>query len=1104
MFGFDGDFRTRPKVSLGGASRKEKKESLLLKNQLERQKREEKRREINSAVKLQCWWRASWSRQKLRKCSREQFDKLMFDSQKAKAQVSCDTLSELQGLLLSFFKERDDAERLISLCQLLIKYSELSVDSLVKDPPKWNYQAKKILLACCRLLESALHGSMPIAPPLRVMEIYTSIDTYTRHNRLSEAEAIRCVIKLTSHLIDKGYFQSIRILLDERVPSSIEMSPNPPTPIAATALELVLRPIKLTDQLKNNIELRNIVFKGLCLDLLCPSFTDQIALFLLPALAHGKYPFPFVNFLRTLIPQDTMETNQNTDTGVNHLIVWASPWLLYSLLCLGEPVVDTLAQEDVVLYLHVLKVLLPSLPNAQLLYGRQSSTMEDSDSEDEDSMATSHSEMNSVTSLQSVRDQCLQLFNSVKHVKCLLSTLNQSTQPSTLTAFCSICHTLMTQQRLYVHKSRLLSTLAFHKPFLRHLWQSLTSASARAVTGLQTPLITLLSRGSQLQPNDTNRILPLLSLFCSLFLQALITLHDAEFYGSTESNNSRSLMPFRLSELVQMSLTLRDACLGMIELAHPETKPSVTEDYMKAMTSVGVVRDIISPQDLQKQTENWAHVFKVTTQLVKQLHERDIRRQFCPDGHWLSRHISISADKSSKIHRGHHAGFARMGNLRLSNRLWTLRHSMAPAGTIVPADEDGPPMTTTEARQLTILTEMPFVVPFEERVKIFQGLLVKDKEETQGGELQNFLVGPAIDVIIRRNYIYEDAFDKLRPENEPDLKKKMRVQLVNYQGLNEAGIDGGGLFREFLSQLLKTGFDPNRGFFRTTHDRLLYPNPQACILQEDFTKHYYFLGRMLGKALYENMLVELPFASFFLSKLLGRHSSDVDIHHLHSLDPEMYKNLLFLKNYDGDVSDLGLDFTVVDNELGEAQVHELKPGGRDITVTSNNRIEYIHLMADYRLNKQIRAHCTAFREGLSNIINLDWLRMFDYHELQTLISGALVPVDVEDLKRHTNYSGSYSVDHPVIEMFWRVVESLDDKQKRQLLKFVTSCSRPPLLGFKDLYPAFCIHNGGSDLERLPSASTCMNLLKLPEFTDEELLRTKLLYAIESGAGFELS
>jgi len=47
--------------------------------------------------------------------------------------------------------------------------------------------------------------------------------------------------------------------------------------------------------------------------------------------------------------------------------------------------------------------------------------------------------------------------------------------------------------------------------------------------------------------------------------------------------------------------------------------------------------------------------------------------------------------------------------------------------------------------------------------------------------------------------------------------------------------------------------------------------------------------RTCVQVLYENMLTELPFASFFLSKLLSSHKGDVDIHHLASLDPEMYR-----------------------------------------------------------------------------------------------------------------------------------------------------------------------------------------------------------------------
>lgn len=60
-------------------------------------------------------------------------------------------------------------------------------------------------------------------------------------------------------------------------------------------------------------------------------------------------------------------------------------------------------------------------------------------------------------------------------------------------------------------------------------------------------------------------------------------------------------------------------------------------------------------------------------------------------------------------------------------------------------------------------------------------------------------------------------------------------------------------------------------------------------------------------------------------------------------------------------------------------------------------------------------------------------------------------------KFHSNFtpssssSGGYSATHPVIQIFWEVVEGFTDDEKRKLLKFVTSCSRPPLLGFKVMW-----------------------------------------------------
>lgn len=73
------------------------------------------------------------------------------------------------------------------------------------------------------------------------------------------------------------------------------------------------------------------------------------------------------------------------------------------------------------------------------------------------------------------------------------------------------------------------------------------------------------------------------------------------------------------------------------------------------------------------------------------------------------------------------------------------------------------------------------------------------------------------------------------------------MTFVNAVGLDEAGIDGGGLFREFMNELLKTSFNPIRGFFKLTSDGYLYPNPNIAFIYENFGEHYYFLGRMLGK-----------------------------------------------------------------------------------------------------------------------------------------------------------------------------------------------------------------------------------------------------------------
>ncbi|KAF8811508.1 HECT-domain-containing protein [Phlegmacium glaucopus] len=106
--------------------------------------------------------------------------------------------------------------------------------------------------------------------------------------------------------------------------------------------------------------------------------------------------------------------------------------------------------------------------------------------------------------------------------------------------------------------------------------------------------------------------------------------------------------------------------------------------------------------------------------------------------------------------------------------------------------------------------------------------------------------------------------------------------------------------------------------------------------------------------------------------------------------------------------------------------------------------------------------------------------MFNQQEAQILIGGVNSPIDLDDLQRNTNYGGLYDEKHETIIAFWKVVNSFDQEQRRALLRFVTSCSRPPLLGFKELVPDFSIRDAGSDQYRLPTSSTCVNLSKVSD------------------------
>lgn len=480
--------------------------------------------------------------------------------------------------------------------------------------------------------------------------------------------------------------------------------------------------------------------------------------------------------------------------------------------------------------------------------------------------------------------------------------------------------------------------------------------------------------------NDTDeskQLLAMLMLFCDCSRHLITILDDIEVYEEQTS--------FKIEELLTIS--------------------SFLNTFVYKMIWDGILENAKGEKlELFHSVHGWLMV----------LYERDCRRRFTPDEHWLRKDLKPSL-LFQELEKG-------------------------------------------KKRAQLLLQYIPHVIPHKNRVLLFRNIVTKEKETL--GLVETSSASPHVThITIRRSRMLEDGYDQLRRLPVNSIKGVIRVKFVNDLGVDEAGIDQDGVFKEFLEEIIKKVFNPALNLFKTTSgNERLYPSPTSYI-HENHLQLFEFVGKMLGKAVYEGIVVDVPFASFFLSQVLGHHHSTFysSIDELPSLDSEFYKNLTSIKRYDGDVGDLGLTLSYDEDVMGQLVCHELIPGGKTMPVTNENKISYIHLMAHFRMHTQIKDQTIAFIRGFRSIINPEWLHMFSTPEVQRLISGDNAEIDLDDLKKHTVYYGGFHSSHRVIIWLWDILSSdFNAEERAMFLKFVTSCSRPPLLGFAYLKPPFSI------------------------------------------------
>jgi ubiquitin-protein ligase E3 C len=145
-----------------------------------------------------------------------------------------------------------------------------------------------------------------------------------------------------------------------------------------------------------------------------------------------------------------------------------------------------------------------------------------------------------------------------------------------------------------------------------------------------------------------------------------------------------------------------------------------------------------------------------------------------------------------------------------------------------------------------------------------------------------------------------------------------------------------------------------------------------------------FFGQIVGKAIFDGVLLKCTFAKTFLNRLVRKNNTLDD---LKTIDKQVYDNLMYLKYYEGDSEDLCLYMCYTDNNFGADDTFDLVPGGSEIPVTNENKMQYIMMYANFILNKKDSDQVKAFTQGLSDVIDTDILNMFFPDEVQHLISG---------------------------------------------------------------------------------------------------------------------
>ncbi|MCJ1250646.1 hypothetical protein MMC30_007874 [Trapelia coarctata] len=390
----------------------------------------------------------------------------------------------------------------------------------------------------------------------------------------------------------------------------------------------------------------------------------------------------------------------------------------------------------------------------------------------------------------------------------------------------------------------------------------------------------------------------------------------------------------------------------------------------------------------------------------------------------------------------------------------------------------------------SLLVKNPKVLEFDNKRNYFTRRL-----HSRGGEARH--PQPPLQLSVRRDQVFHDSFRSLHYRTPEEMKYgKLSIR---FHG--EEGVDAGGVTREWFQVMSRQMFNPDYALFiPVASDRTTFHPNKLSHINEEHLMFFKFIGRVIGKALYEGRALDCHFSRAVYKRILGK---PVSIKDMETLDLDYYKSLLWM--LENDIADIITEtFSIETEEFGVTTIVDLIENGRNIPVTEDNKQEYVQLVVEYRLTGSVKVQLEEFLKGFHDIVPAELIAIFNEQELELLISG-LPDIDVDDWKNNTEYH-NYQASSPQIQWFWRAVRSFDKEERAKLLQFVTGTSKVPLNGFKELegmngFSRFNIHRDYGNKDRLPSSHTCFNQLDLPEYESYEALRQQVYTAMTAGSEY---